>query len=373
MDAGLEINQAEGFGRGVDRLIEPARLEINSSQLGMDQRIFRVGLERLLQQGFGRLEVAELRQRAGHTQAQAGVQHVGFGQYLEIATCFCGSVLEDSLAGEEPFHQERTSLGQLPPLALFKLGALVLVGGRRRFLALFPGFPLFEARQLGFCLDLVEFDSPPQLLDSGAPPRHLAKGTEAIQQQQAEAMLSGPSHPQLLGQGCRLAAAIPVPIGPREVVFEFTHTFVDVFLDVRPRWRHIPQVHQLFEGLGRSHRIQLRRRRMGSGVSRHAVPALDRFDSGRLLERRQQNLSIHVPGRRKTEQREEGRANVEQAGAVNRFTRSQRRAFHAQNAEMTMLDRRARRFGRHISGPQMIGVETMVAHQDHRGVLIGEP
>ena len=87
---------------------------------------------------------------------------------------------------------------------------------------------------------------------------------------------------------------------------------------------------------------------MRSSVSGHRVPAFNRCHAWRLLEGRQQDLPIHVPARGQAEERQDGWAKVEQAGAEKLLARAQRRAVETKNAEVPVLDSRAGGFGRDV-------------------------
>src|SRR6267154_2192639 len=110
-------------------------------------------------------------------------------------------------------------MSQLAQLAFLKLTAAML-GVRVSSISFFFVCPVFVApRQFLARLSLVTLDPPPQFLDHLPPSSNLSNRCETFDQQDAEAMLLRPAPPKLLPQSRRLAAAVSVTIGARQIVF----------------------------------------------------------------------------------------------------------------------------------------------------------
>ena len=90
---------------------------------------------------------------------------------------------------------------------------------------------------------------------------------------------------------------------------------------------------------------------MRSGFAGDIVPAFDRLDRRRLFERSQEDLAIHVFAGWQAKQCQNGRADVQQTGAEKPLIGAQCRSFEANNAKVSMLDRRPCGFGRNVAGP----------------------
>ena len=99
----------------------------------------------------------------------------------------------------------------------------------------------------------------------------------------------------------------------------------------------------------------------------------DGFNSQRLLESARQRFAVHVLPHRQTEEREDGRADVQQARAVNPFILPYARPPQGDNAVVAMLDGRTRRLAGNVSRAEVIGVEAMVGEDNHGGLRAGQP
>ena len=191
---------------------------MNRGQLRVHQRVFRIGIERGLQELAGLFQVPQLSQRAGESQVHAVAQHIRFRQLLEQVACFSVLVFQESLVDQEPLYQQRPAVGQLAQLALLEPGPAGSSVCRWRFLLRPTGLLLITPRQFRFGLGLVTLNTTTQFIDRAPPAFHLAEGAQAFHEQNAEPMFLRPARPQFLRQRCGLGATIPVPVRARQVV-----------------------------------------------------------------------------------------------------------------------------------------------------------
>ena len=91
-----------------------------------------------------------------------------------------------------------------------------------------------------------------------------------------------------------------------------------------------------------------------------------------MLEDLEQGPAVHVAAGGQVVEGEHRRGHVEQAGAEDQFVGADARPGGHENPERPVLGGRAGRFVGQITGPEMVGVEAVVAHEHHGHVLAGE-
>src|SRR5205085_10913890 len=112
--------------------------------------------------------------------------------------------------------------------------------------------------------------------------------------------------------------------------------------------------------------------RQHSGIAGDSFPGFDRLDGWRFLERIEQDLAVHVFAGGEAEQGENGWTNIEETGSEDLFVDAQRRTFGAKDAKMTMLEGGTGGLGGKVQGPEMNGLKTVIAQDDHGGLGGGE-
>lgn len=96
------------------------------------------------------------------------------------------------------------------------------------------------------------------------------------------------------------------------------------------------------------------------------------FTSGGGLERLREHTSLHVLADRQSKQRQHRGRDVQQRCAVHQFVFVDVRAGHGEDPDRTMLDGGTGRDARHAPGAQVVGVETVVAAENDRRVVVDQ-
>jgi len=153
----------------------------------------------------------------------------------------------------------------------------------------------------------------------------------------------------------------------------FLHRLVAVFVGPLD----IPQRDHLLHGLVSGNRIGLQGCRMPSVAPafrrRHIFPAGNGTLRQRLLPGAGQNLTVHIVADRKPEQRQDGRRHVENRSPVEQFVFTDMRSGKNDDSEIAMLDRGTGGDIGNRPRPQVVGVETVIRHQNHREVFARLP
>jgi hypothetical protein len=280
--AGLKVEQAQRFNGGSHGFIESAGAKMNACELRVYKGIFAIVIEGGFEQHTRFVHFSEFDERAGDALAEIVVDGFGSSNFFEKWASFSGTFFEQELAGEEPFDEQRTAMGKFAQLAFFEMGATF--GGRVFLFRLLGTFLGITSSEFSFRFGLIFFDALSKFFDNRTTTLDLAKRGEAVDQEDAETMFFRPVGPQFFSEGRSFAAAVSIAVSASEIIFEFADALVDVFLFVRARRGDIAEFDKLFEGFGGSDRIQLRFRRMRSGIAGDFVPGFDRFDEWRFFE-----------------------------------------------------------------------------------------
>ena len=199
----------------------------------------------------------------------------------------------------------------------------------------------------------------PQIGDSLQ--RLIARG-----QLHAKTMLVRPTFVELFQNLRGRAVPAIVHVRPRQIVAQLADRVVDRLLSIGRRRLDVSECDQLLDRLLRLHRVELHVRRMQAGLARHIIPTRDRLDPRRIAKRFENRPTVHVLAHRQAKQREQRRRDVEQIDAVQQLVVFDARPGHHQDAKVAVLERRPRRLGRNPLRPQVIGMEAVVRHQNHR-------
>lgn len=171
----------------------------------------------------------------------------------------------------------------------------------------------------------------------------------------------------------RLVIDAAVHAGDGEVIIQFAHCFFQRLRFVGVWFCDITECDKLLKSsLGRCRRDLL----IGwvhPVIAFHFVPARNALDPlGYVLVNIEEHFAIHVLTHRQTEEMQKRRANIEKVSSVDALVLLNPRPFGDEDAELAMLHRRAGRLARDASGTQVIGMETVVGHQDDSAVLARE-
>jgi len=209
--------------------------------------------------------------------------------------------------------------------------------------------------------------------DQRAQLRRAALALIAGGELEAEAVLHRPGLVEALEKGDGLGVVAAVDPGLGEVVVELADGLLDGLGLIRIRLLDVAEGDELLErglGIGGGNLLV---RRVHAVVAGHRVPAGDALDGGgRIFINVQQHLAVHVLADRQAEEVEQGRADIDQAGAVDPLVLADAGALGGEDAELAVLGGRTGGLARDVAQAQVVRVEAMVGHQDDGGVVAGQ-
>ena len=352
-------------------------------------RIVRIHAERLSIGLFGLVPTAQPPLQVGGLEKEPRPGQVRFLHALKAYQRVEILALRRQHLRVEIIHHRRQEPAQ--PLAALELPALFpgeegiggTVGcgtgrrgslqGRPLRLAFFKALDGHRAQFLQARLRLLELRParPVQFHHDAAHFRHISQRLAGNKKVHRIALLVGIVLVQLAEDLERFAVTAGILVSFAQVVAQLGDGIRDGLLQVLVWPLDIAERDQLLERFARSDRIEPRVWRMAPILARHIFPARNGPCLRRLLEGPHQHFAIHVGAYRQTEQREQRGRNVQHAGAVQQFVLPEAWPGHYQNAEIAVFDGRSGWNQRDGCGPQMVGMETMVRHQDHVDILAG--
>jgi len=107
-------------------------------------------------------------------------------------------------------------------------------------------------------------------------------------------------------------------------------------------------------------RTHLRPVRMEAGDTGYSIPAGDGFELRRHFKNFDQGFAVHVVTNGKTKQGQQGRADIQQACAVNNLILTDARPLDDKDSMMAMFCSRAGGLVGKLPGPPVIAMESMV-------------
>ncbi len=373
----LEVEQPERNAGVLDGSLEIARGQRGAGHAEQRAGRFRIDGERLLEGGAGFIPALEpLQHLAAQGERVAACAEVAV-ELFELGEGVLVAFFRHIGAGLHVTQGEevRAGLGeQLAALAaeffLFlvahRLDALLLrllgfLGVELEFLKGGDGLAGFLHAALA--------DGGDQRAQLGAAALALVAGGEL----ETEAVLHRPRPVEALedGHGLGVVAAVDPRLG--EVVVELAHGLLDGLGLVGIRLVDVAEGDELLEGGLGIGGGDLLVRRVHAVIAGDGVPAGDAGDfHGRVFVDVDEHLAVHVLADWQAEEVEQGRADIDQAGAVHALVLADAGALGGEDAELAVLGSRAGGLARDVAQAQVVRVEAVVGHEDHGGVLTRE-
>ena len=171
--------------------------------------------------------------------------------------------------------------------------------------------------------------------------------------------------PEVLEDRCRLREPAGIDARSREVVLQLAGGLGNRLGHVLTRLVDVAEIDQLADRLLGIDGIDLRVGGMAAVFAGDFIPRVDIFHRLRRLENRLEGPAVHVAAHGQAEQGEHGGSDVEKRRTKHEIVFFDPRPARNEDPEIAVLGRRAGRLVGHALGSQMIGMEAVVADQDH--------
>ena len=203
-------------------------------------------------------------------------------------------------------------------------------------------------------------------------PIQILYGAMTADQVDPETVLAREFTPDSLEKRNRLVEDTGIHVGLCKVVLEFSNRLPNRHVDVLVRLLDVAELDELPHGFRTLDGIDVGIGIVHAALTLDVIPGFDRLHLDTVLECIDQRLAVHVPSDRQAEESQDGRTEIHDARTVDPMVLLDARTLHQEDSVIPVLDRRPRRLHRNVLGTKMIGVEAMVAEQDHRRVLTSE-